>query len=821
MLAILCALPILAAPQTQWFVDVSGTAPGSGTVVDPYTSIEFAIAQAATLPGDTILVAPGTYTGETIDFLGKELSIEASAGAGTVTVQGPYTSATDSHAPGSGGQALIRVVSGEGSGTRIEGIDFTFGAGEDMGTESAGGVLYMVGSELELVDCVLDGYAHTLGGAVYCESSVLEVSGGSITGTVTHPSGTSSGGAGEFDARGGAIHASGSILRISGAPISGSAQFNSAGYSTSVYASQMDLIDGSTTVIGADMSGYSPCEFDCFTASSIRVDRGSLSMDSCTWPQSNANHYIEAEQARISLVGMDWYRAGGTRSAGRVLYATDCQTLIRGCTFDYSLGSVADRQPIEFLAGGQIRHSGGLLQVEDCHFSRCGHMQGGALFASNLILRNSHFENNVARAGWVMYESRGSAVSAEVATIEDCTFEGNTTTGAGGLIQIPPFGSAQGGVIYLSGPSTVRRCYFYGNRTSGSDDIHQGGVIYAESPIRIQDCEFTSNRIDHRSDQVSEGGALYLEQGGVIERCVFQGNRIVNSSQWGVSQTLHGGAIYSTSGELLIRDSMFARNEAEVGGAVYLAPSATGAALHTLFHGNLLAANASSSEQPNAAVWKGAMHATQCTIIGHEVEHLAAQVYDQGALDSCIVWGNVPQAIPAGVTATHSTIQGGAGGLGNSSEDPLFWQTRDFQLLPGSPAIDAGNPGLMDADGTRADRGAHPYDPGYCSAWCAAVLGTHPCQSNANSLGVPAAIGAWGSMYAIDGFMILSATSVPENSVGYFMASESAGFIPLFGGGQGDLCLGGPLYRMNDELLTANAGHRVGRRVQLTSLSQG
>ncbi len=54
---------LLAGPaltQTTWYVDVNGTPPGTGSQADPYTSIQYAIEQPATVDLDTILVSPGT-----------------------------------------------------------------------------------------------------------------------------------------------------------------------------------------------------------------------------------------------------------------------------------------------------------------------------------------------------------------------------------------------------------------------------------------------------------------------------------------------------------------------------------------------------------------------------------------------------------------------------------------------------------------------------------------------------------------------------------------------------------------------------------------
>lgn len=73
--------------QTTWYVDGAGSAPGSGSLADPYTSIQYAIDQATTLEGDTIEVAPGTYC-ENVHFQGKPLTLVSSDGPESTTIQG-------------------------------------------------------------------------------------------------------------------------------------------------------------------------------------------------------------------------------------------------------------------------------------------------------------------------------------------------------------------------------------------------------------------------------------------------------------------------------------------------------------------------------------------------------------------------------------------------------------------------------------------------------------------------------------------------------------------------------------------------------------
>jgi len=44
---------------------------------------------------------------------------------------------------------------------------------------------------------------------------------------------------------------------------------------------------------------------------------------------------------------------------------------------------------------------------------------------------------------------------------------------------------------------------------------------------------------------------------------------------------------------------------------------------------------------------------------------------------------------------------------GNISQDPLFEETQWFILGPDSPCMDAGDPGVLDRDGTHSDMGLY------------------------------------------------------------------------------------------------------------------
>ncbi len=76
-----------------------------------------------------------------------------------------------------------------------------------------------------------------------------------------------------------------------------------------------------------------------------------------------------------------------------------------------------------------------------------------------------------------------------------------------------------------------------------------------------------------------------------------------------------------------------------------------------------------------------------------------------------------------------------------------------------------------------------------------AVLGSNYCTANPNSTSVSATIGAVGSGLAADNDVTLTATALPQNAFGFFLASATQGFSPNPGGSAGNLCLGGAIGR--------------------------
>ena len=91
------------------------------------------------------------------------------------------------------------------------------------------------------------------------------------------------------------------------------------------------------------------------------------------------------------------------------------------------------------------------------------------------------------------------------------------------------------------------------------------------------------------------------------------------------------------------------------------------------------------------------------------------------------------------------------------------------------------------------------------SGW--SPVGTSYCgPAVPNSSGLPGAIFALGSVTVTDDLLWLHATDLPLKKFGYFLASETQGFVANPGGSQGNLCLGGQIGRFTKHTQKSGPG---------------
>jgi hypothetical protein len=252
------------------------------------------------------------------------------------------------------------------------------------------------------------------------------------------------------------------------------------------------------------------------------------------------------------------------------------------------------------------------------------------------------------------------------------------------------------------------------------------------------DCELVGNYAISPDDQFFPGlggGA----NNATLVRCVISGNAAYPASR---VQSEGGGARSS-----VLTSCVVAGNEADLGG---------GAARSTL---------------------------ARCTLYGNLALVAGGGAYIGSARDS-ILWANLPEAIhdPGGtMVVEYCDVEGGFAGTGNLAADPAFWRAEesDFHLRPGSPCIDAGDPASpLDPDGSRADMGAHPFDPAHRPApW-------GYCTAKTNSCGAAPVLTFSGasSASATSGFTLTSSGARPGNVGILLYTQDGAGSAPFQGG---------------------------------------
>ncbi len=697
-IAFLCVLsssPAIA--QTTWFVDASGTAPGTGTVSDPYTRVDYAVAQTATVSGDIVFVQPGIYQDEVIDLLGKDLHLFS---RGATLRNSPSTGGTI--APPS----LVTFSNGESAACILEGFTL-IGAGGNTTTTSVGGFgpvgsgVFISGASPVIRDCTFGkdnawGWTSTVGGGIYVNNELLPGQDVRIEDCVFQG----------LHARnaGGAIYMQDAIVTVEDSPIENG--FAPAG--AGIFA-----IDAELHLVGVDFTGNDtgePLDRGCHGY----VANGTLSMDTCTSRDAVSGAWY-GRNSQLSVQN-SLFENNFSPTGSACFGLSNCQASFEGCQF---LGNGSDQGGF----GGAISASfSGLLQVHDCVFDSNFSAGGGAIDVSTstgpLEVGDCTFTDNTAESRIDGGHGGGAIAAAVPVILERCTFTGNVATSTTHL------SSVYGGALSLGGTSHIADSQFFQNaaRALGPNldfgNFASGGAVAASTPVTLMRCLLQENAVENAAQNI--GGALY----GPID------------------------------------------------------------AIHCTLRGNTSGAGGGAS----AMVW--------------------------GSLTNCIVWEALAPALGGTVSVNHSIVPGGTPGTAVLDLDPLFWGADDSHLMPGSPAIDAGDPNLaLDPDGSVADLGVYPFDGTHCGPNCAGEIGTITCVAQPNSTGAASTLTALGSSVVVEDLLILHSSGLPTHVFGFYLASQGPGITPGLGGGQGVLCLGPPaLLRFNEQILFSGAGGTMTQR---------
>jgi hypothetical protein len=151
--------------------------------------------------------------------------------------------------------------------------------------------------------------------------------------------------------------------------------------------------------------------------------------------------------------------------------------------------------------------------------------------------------------------------------------------------------------------------------------------------------------------------------------------------------------------------------------------------------------------------------------------------------------------------------------LSSTNDESLAWtnttgadQTYLISVLVMSSSASDCNTYELIITGAECSGGPGPIGSVYCD----------PAENN--STNQPAEISAFGSIIATDNDLTLTATQLPQNQFGYFLASETQAFIQNPGGSTGNLCLGGQLARFASQTENSGANGTFSIQVNLTAI---
>jgi len=418
---------------------------------------------------DEIVIAPGTYF-ETINFLGKAITVRSSDGRDLTIIDAQQTG------------SVVTCDSGEGLDTVLEGFTITGGTGTVFGSNEGlhGGGMLNDSSSPTVNDCVFEGNTARRGGGM--------ANMGDSTPTVTNctfigNNALDTDGVGYHDYGGAMVNRYGSNPTVTNCTFSDNTARGSGG---GIYS-----LGGGLTLIDCTFSGNTSI-----------TGRGGGMFNQHNNPAMVTNCTFSGNHAASDGGGMETFGAtvanctfsGNTAGDdGGGMYTSATETVIN-CTF---IGNSANGGGGMYI-GDRGDHSP--LMVIDCIFQEntAAGRGGGVVAARSMAptLTNCTFVGNTASDGGGMYNHFSDS------TVTNCSFSGNTATDDGG------------GIFSQQSSTTVANCTF-----SGNHGFKGGGIANFQGSPTVTNCTFSGN-----TASMWGGGIDNNQSGTTVADCILWNN---------------------------------------------------------------------------------------------------------------------------------------------------------------------------------------------------------------------------------------------------------------------------------------------------------
>jgi len=284
-------------------VDAAASGPGTGSLLDPWTTIQEGIDNAAAC----VAVLPGTYS-ENLDYGGANLHVFGVDGADWTVLEGPLTDAP-----------IVSFTSGETSGARLSGFTLRAGVGHLESTS-------------EVIDCgstatCVDYYSVWCGGGVYVDGADPTLSDlVFVDNLLPQASATPSGDDTWYTySYGGAICALETNLTLEGVQVQGNTADQGAG-----------LFLGASAIVTATRSVFA--DNDAYTeGGGIQVDAGTLVLENSVVATNSATTTAGGLQMLGGSLTMVNAAVVGDENGG--LVATDSADIVINSSIFYDAAS--------------------------------------------------------------------------------------------------------------------------------------------------------------------------------------------------------------------------------------------------------------------------------------------------------------------------------------------------------------------------------------------------------------------------------------------------------------------------------------------------
>ena len=362
---------------------------------------------------------------------------------------------------------------------------------------------------------------------------------------------------------------------------------------------------------------------------------------------------------------------------------------LSGFTITHGFGTWVDHDFGNAWLGAGVIVKGSSATIDDCvfvenHARRSGQSGGGglAVIDASVVVRSSLFRGNLG------YHHGGAILSWEAdLEVYDSLFENNVSGKGGGL-------AAVGSTVLLQNNS------FDHNRAR-----HGGALWFRESSVRLEGGSFNGN------EAWRNGGAVAVRASQVTLLGVTMGDSVA---------AFDGGHFWLGDGsELEVSASLLVDGAAQAGGSIFLRGDAS-----TLIASGVVLQRSWASEA-GGDLWlaEGEADISQMTSLYADAPVgavVAKRATGSVSVSNAIFYAAAgAEPLSGELRFVVSDLELGVEGATVWTDDPMLTDPNsdppDVRLLPGSPAIDAGEG--ADLDGSAADLGATGGSTPWSQVW--------------------------------------------------------------------------------------------------------